>query len=183
MFAMALMQVTERHPELVSGSIHQPEAAVDAEKWTLKRVQGDEGSRRQGESSRLEMLEAISAWVEADVKAKAQGRDKFMAAVALNALGMLKREAEHPVAVHDKALSDDLLAGRQSLATPGLLARVAGALDNAGLDIRWAKLATLGATADGGFYPPFQLDPIDFAAIYIARQQQIAQGPAEAGMA
>ena len=31
--------------------------------------------------------------------------------------------------------------------TPGLLARVAGALDDAGLDVRWAKLATLGATA------------------------------------
>ncbi|RDH10557.1 ACT domain-containing protein, partial [Tsukamurella pulmonis] len=31
--------------------------------------------------------------------------------------------------------------------TPGLLARVAGALDDAGLDVRWAKVATLGATA------------------------------------
>ena len=32
------------------------------------------------------------------------------------------------------------------------------------------------ATSDGGFYPPFMLDPIDFAAIYISRQQQIARG-------
>ena len=39
------------------------------------------------------------------------------------------------------------------------------------------------ATADGGFYPPFMLDPIDFAAIYIARQQQIAQQPVETGQA
>ncbi|GAB3125655.1 [protein-PII] uridylyltransferase [Tsukamurella serpentis] len=31
--------------------------------------------------------------------------------------------------------------------TAGLLARVAGALDDAGLDVRWAKVATLGATA------------------------------------
>ena len=30
------------------------------------------------------------------------------------------------------------------------------------------------ATSDGGFYPPFMLDPIDFAAIYISRQQQMA---------
>jgi preprotein translocase subunit SecB len=39
------------------------------------------------------------------------------------------------------------------------------------------------ATSDGGFYPPFMLDPIDFAAIYFARQQQIARGPADAGQA
>ncbi|HEY0600646.1 protein-export chaperone SecB [Brevundimonas sp.] len=35
------------------------------------------------------------------------------------------------------------------------------------------------ATADGGFYPPFMLDPIDFAGIYLSRQQQIARGPVE----
>lgn len=28
------------------------------------------------------------------------------------------------------------------------------------------------ATADGGFYPPFMLDPIDFAGIYAQRMQQ-----------
>ena len=39
------------------------------------------------------------------------------------------------------------------------------------------------ATSDGGFYPPFMLDPIDFAGIYVARQQSIARGPAEAGKA
>lgn len=31
------------------------------------------------------------------------------------------------------------------------------------------------ATGDAGFYPPFAIDPIDFAGIYIARQQQQAQ--------
>ena len=30
------------------------------------------------------------------------------------------------------------------------------------------------ATADGGFYPPFMMDPIDFVSIYMARQQQMA---------
>ena len=30
------------------------------------------------------------------------------------------------------------------------------------------------ATADGGFYPPFMVDPIDFTGIYTARQQQQA---------
>ncbi len=81
-------------------------------------------ARRAGEPSAVEMLEALSTWIDADIKPNAEGRNKFMAAVALNALGMLKREAENPVAVHDKALSDDLLAGRQSLTTPGLLARL-----------------------------------------------------------
>jgi hypothetical protein len=42
----------------------------------------------------------------------------------LNALGMLQRETASPVAIHDQALSDDLLTGRKSLATPGLLAQL-----------------------------------------------------------
>ncbi len=80
--------------------------------------------RRQGETSAVEMLEAITAWITQDIKPGAQGHDKFKVAVALNALGMLAREAANPVNVHDKALSDDLLAGRLSLATPGLLAKL-----------------------------------------------------------
>ncbi|CAN5218945.1 protein-export chaperone SecB [soil metagenome] len=40
------------------------------------------------------------------------------------------------------------------------------------------------ATSDGGFYPPFMMDPIDFVAIYMARQQQIAaNGDAQQGQA
>lgn len=80
--------------------------------------------RTEGEPSAAELLQAIAGWIEADIKPSAQGRDRFMASVALNALGMLQREAAHRVEVHDKALSDDLLAGRQSLATPGLLAKL-----------------------------------------------------------
>lgn len=81
-------------------------------------------ARRQGEPSTVEMLEAIREWVDTAVKAKAEGRDRFMAAVAMNALGMLVREAENPVAVHDRALADDILAGRKTLASPGLLAKL-----------------------------------------------------------
>lgn len=47
----------------------------------------------------------------------------------------------------------------------------------------FAREIISGATADGGFYPPFMLDPIDFAGIYVARQQSIARGPADAGQA
>ncbi len=81
-------------------------------------------ARRAGEPSTVEMLEAIRLWVDGSVKAQASGRDKFMAAVAMNALGMLIREAENPVEVHDATLSAALLAGEQSLATPGLLQRL-----------------------------------------------------------
>ena len=74
-----------------------------------------------GETSASEILGAIADWLATDVKAHAQGRDKFMAAVAINALGIVRRELDHPVAFTDEALSDDLLAGRKTLATPGLL--------------------------------------------------------------
>ncbi len=47
----------------------------------------------------------------------------------------------------------------------------------------FARQIIAQATSDGGFYPPFMVDPIDFAAIYVARQQQIASGPAETGQA
>ena len=47
----------------------------------------------------------------------------------------------------------------------------------------FARQVIAQATSDGGFYPPFRVDPIDFAAIYVARQQQIASGPADAGQA
>lgn len=80
--------------------------------------------RRQGEPSCVELLEAIREWIDSDVKARAEGRDKFMAAVAMNAIGMLIRDQQNPVAPHDKALSDDILAGKATLATPGLLARL-----------------------------------------------------------
>ena len=39
----------------------------------------------------------------------------------------------------------------------------------------YAREIVARATADGGFYPPFMLDPIDFAGIYTARKQQADQ--------
>lgn len=80
--------------------------------------------RALGEPSAPELISAISEWLASDIKPGTQGRDRFMVAVAINALGMLGREASMPPEFIDKALSDDLLAGRQGLATPGLLARL-----------------------------------------------------------
>lgn len=77
--------------------------------------------RRSGEPSVTELLAALSGWIETDIKPNAQGRDRFMASVALNALGMLGRAAENVVDIHDKDLSDQLLEGKKSLKTPGLL--------------------------------------------------------------
>jgi hypothetical protein len=77
--------------------------------------------RRQGEPSRVELLKALGEWVEREVKPHLSGRDRFQANVALNALGMLRRE---DASACDRMLSDDILAGRASLATPGLLARL-----------------------------------------------------------
>lgn len=74
-----------------------------------------------GEPSHQELITALAEWVERDVKPNATGRDRFQAAVALNALGMLARERRD---MRDRALSEDIIAGRQSLATPGLLARL-----------------------------------------------------------
>lgn len=88
------------------------------------RLDPSAAARRIGEPSAVELIEAVRDWIGSDVKDKAEGRDKFMAAVAMNALGMLIREQENPIAIHDKALSDDILAGRQNLATPGLLAKL-----------------------------------------------------------
>jgi aminoglycoside phosphotransferase (APT) family kinase protein len=80
--------------------------------------------RTIGEPSAAELLTAVREWIDTKVKPNAQGRDRFEAAVAMNALGMLIREAEAPVVVHDKALADDLLSGRLTLANPGVLARL-----------------------------------------------------------
>lgn len=47
----------------------------------------------------------------------------------------------------------------------------------------FAREIVAKATSDGGFHPPFYLEPMDFAAIYVARQQQIARASRDAGQA
>ncbi len=80
--------------------------------------------RREGEPSTTELIEAVSEWIETDIKPEAQGRDRFMAAVAMNALNMIKRELTAPVDIHDMQLCDDMLAGKTTLATPGVLTKL-----------------------------------------------------------
>ena len=42
----------------------------------------------------------------------------------------------------------------------------------------FARQIIASASADGGFYPPFLLEPLDFAAIYAARKAQQTGAPA-----
>ena len=44
----------------------------------------------------------------------------------------------------------------------------------------FARQIIADATLQGGFYPPFMVDPLDFAAIYAARQGQLAQPEGQA---
>lgn len=104
-----LMLLEEEAPQSERGPISLPQYAPPL---------------RMGEPSNVEMLDALAKWIADDIKPVAEGRNRFMAAVALNALGMLQREAMNPVALHDKDLSDSFLSGSQDLATPGLLARL-----------------------------------------------------------
>lgn len=75
-----------------------------------------------GEPTASEILTAISEWLAETVKPKLTGRDRFDLAVAQNALGIVRRELAARPSPEDKALSDDLIAGKADLATPGLLA-------------------------------------------------------------
>ena len=83
-----------------------------------------DGTQKNGEPSATELLDALANWIETDIRSHSTGRERFMAAVAMNTIGILKREAETPIEFHDKPLADDLLSGRKSLSTPGLLAQL-----------------------------------------------------------
>ena len=77
-----------------------------------------------GEPTAAEIITAVREWLASDVKAGAQGRDKFMVAVAMNALGIAAREVARPITFADKPLADALLNGSRNLAEPGLLAHL-----------------------------------------------------------
>lgn len=77
-----------------------------------------------GEPSGAEILGAVSEWLATEIKPLVSGRQRFDLAVARNALGIVAREIEQRPNAIDAALAADLLAGRQDLATPGLLARL-----------------------------------------------------------
>lgn len=101
---------------------------------------------REGEPSAAEILTAVSEWLAATVKEKLAGRERWELAVAQNALGIVRRELSGRADPADKALADDLLTRRKSLATPGLLATLrARALSTLAADM--PKYPALAAAA------------------------------------
>lgn len=79
---------------------------------------------RKGEPSAAELVTAVREWLASDIKPAATGRDKFMAAVAINALGIAAREVDAAHIFADKPLADALLSGDRTLAELGLLAQL-----------------------------------------------------------
>jgi aminoglycoside phosphotransferase (APT) family kinase protein len=80
-------------------------------------------ARTSGEPSAEEMVTAVSEWL-AGVKEQFSGRGRFEHAVARNALGIVARQLALQPRAEDRVLADEFLAGHQTLATPGLLARL-----------------------------------------------------------
>ncbi|WP_255453595.1 phosphotransferase [Novosphingobium sp. Gsoil 351] len=79
--------------------------------------------REAGEPSADEILTAVGEWLGL-VKERFVGRERFEHAVARNALGIVARELATRSPAEDRVLADDILAGRATLATQGLLARL-----------------------------------------------------------
>ena len=79
--------------------------------------------RESGEPSAAEIVTAVGEWL-AGVKEHFAGRERFEHAVARNALGIVARELATQPRVEDRALADDIMDGRVSLATPGMLTRL-----------------------------------------------------------
>ncbi|MGB7408747.1 MAG: phosphotransferase, partial [Pontixanthobacter sp.] len=74
-----------------------------------------------GETSAAELVTAVGEWIAAEVKPRAEGRNRFLAAVAINALNIAARDMDDPPPVHDRPLCDAIRAGETGLTTPGLL--------------------------------------------------------------
>ncbi|MGB3739328.1 MAG: phosphotransferase [Pontixanthobacter sp.] len=79
-----------------------------------------------GETSSAELLDAVGEWIAADVKPTAQGRNRFLSAVAINALKIAARDLRDPAPMTapmtDAALCTDIRSGRTTLDTSGLRA-------------------------------------------------------------
>ncbi len=104
-----------------------------------------------GEPTTQEMVQAVRDWLGEAIKPQAEGHGKFQVAVAMNALGIVMRDLGVGIRAEDKALAGDILAGRVTLAEPGLLARLRRAvLDKCAVDSpKYAALAAARAAWNG----------------------------------
>lgn len=104
-----------------------------------------------GEPTTQEMVQAVRDWLGEAIKPQAEGHGKFQVAVAINALGIVMRDLGAGFRAEDKALAGDILAGRATLADPGLLARLRrAALDKCAVDSpKYAALAAARTAWNG----------------------------------
>lgn len=112
--------------------------------------------KSNGEPTAGEILTAVSEWLATAIKPRVEGRDRFDLAVAQNALGIVRRELAMRPDPHNKPLSDAILAGEATLATPSLLA-----------SLRRAALDT--CTADMPKYPSL----MPFRAVWERNQEEL----------
>ena len=95
----------------------------------------DDPLEPDGEASAGELATAIAEWL-GTVKDRMEGHDRFQLAVARNALGMIARNDAAATQSEDAMLAQDLLDGKATLATPGLLAMLRrAALDKLAADV------------------------------------------------
>ena len=95
----------------------------------------DDPLEPEGEASAGELATAIAEWL-GTVKDRMEGHDRFQLAVARNALGMIARNDAAATQSEDAMLAQDLLDGKATLATPGLLAMLRrAALDKLAADV------------------------------------------------
>ena len=97
--------------------------APEAERASPLPAAPPAASRDAGEPSAAEIVTAVAEWLRS-VKERFAGRERFEHAVARNALGIVARELAAQPQAEDRGLTDDILARRVSLATPGMLARL-----------------------------------------------------------
>jgi len=127
------------------------EEAPEMERARALPATGEAVAAPVGEPTNREIVQAVRDWIEGTIKPASQGHAKFEAVVAMNALGIVLRDLDAGTRAEDAALSQALLAGRTTLAQPGLLAKLRrDVLDKCAVDSpKYAALAKARAEWGG----------------------------------
>ena len=97
-----------------------------------------------GDATREDLMRAVLEWLET-IKPSMQGHDRFQLAVARNALGIAMRDEMYLPDLHiNGRMSEGILSGESSLATPGVLGRL-------------RRAALEAVTVDSPKYPSLQV--------------------------
>lgn len=127
------------------------EEAPEVERARALPATGEAAPAPVGEPTNREIVQAVRDWIEGTIKPASQGHAKFEAVVAMNALGIVLRDLDAGTRAEDAALSQALLAGKATLAEPGLLAKLRRAvLEKCAVDSpKYAALAAARAEWGG----------------------------------